>query len=412
VTDLTSGAADVSRRLCDAAIWHRGACTWMTAGPFDGGPGVELSPAGPDVYDGTAGIALFLAEFATAAGDPAAARTARGAARHSLDHVERIEAEARLGFHAGLPGAGVALVRVGRLLGADDLVEGGLRMATRVVEGGWRARWPGLISGQAGGVVALLTLSELCGDPGPALLARRLGEDLVARAQEGGGGLHWTYATESDAAGLTGLGLGAAGIGWALLELWSATGDSAFRAAAQGAFAYERGLFDPEERNWRDLRERRGPSFHCTWCHGAPGIALALARAHELLGDEALGDEAEIGLATTERLTRAMLASEHFNYSLCHGLGGNALVMLEAESLLGDGLSGSRLAMQVAEVGVDRHTGSGRAWPCGTFVGEVPGLMTGLAGIGMFLLHAAGWGVPSVLLPRPASAGARRGAET
>ena len=45
---------------------------------------------------------------------------------------------------------------------------------------------------------------------------------------------------------LCGLAHGAGGIGWALLELSAATGDERFRAAASGAFAYERSWLDAD----------------------------------------------------------------------------------------------------------------------------------------------------------------------
>lgn len=407
MTDLAGAAAAIGRRLCDAAVWHLSRCTWMGAHQADDGRAVELRPAGPDLYDGSAGIALFLAELAAADGDPVVRRVALGAARHARSSLERIEPAARLGFHAGQPGVGVGLARVGRLLGEDELVEAGVRVAARVADDGQRSRWPGLMSGLAGGIAALLVLADVADEPRLLRLADGFGEDLIALASRREEAWCWTYSGHPASAGLTGLGLGAAGVGWALLELSRSSGAAAFEAAARGALAYERGLFDPAEGNWLDLRATDGPSFHCAWCHGAPGIALARARAHELLGDDDLRGEAEVALATTERATRAMLASGRFNYSLCHGLAGNALVLMEGERLLGaDGSPRSALAREVAEAGVDAYARRGRPWPGGTHVGEVPGLMTGLAGIGTFLMRAAGRTGPSVLLPRAAPVGA------
>ncbi len=137
------------------------------------------------------------------------------------------------------------------------------------------------------------------------------------------------------------------------------------------------------------------------WCHGAPGLALTRARAHELLGDEELRQEAETALDATDRFTRALLRAGRANYSLCHGLAGNAEVCLEAERILGGSASrGAALAVTVAEAGVAAFFRAGRPWPSGTHAGQAPGLMLGNAGVGMFLLRVAGHRPASILLPR------------
>ena len=66
----------------------------------------------------------------------------------------------------------------------------------------------------------------------------KAGDLLMKEAiQEGGA---WAWQTIAENPPLTGLSHGTAGIGWALLEMWQATGETRFREAAQGAFAYER----------------------------------------------------------------------------------------------------------------------------------------------------------------------------
>lgn len=57
---------------------------------------------------------------------------------------------------------------------------------------------------------------------------------------------------------------------------------------------------------------------------------------------------------------------------------------------------GAALARRVAEVGVGRYATSLDGWPCGA--GRTPALLTGDAGIGLFLLRLHDPSVPSVLL--------------
>ena len=62
---------------------------------------------------------------------------------------------------------------------------------------------------------------------------------------------------------------------------------------------------------------------------------------------------------------------------------------------------GSRLALRVAQFGLDRYAADVRSWPCGTNGGQTPGLMLGLAGIGLFYLRLYDPTIPSILLLTP-----------
>jgi lantibiotic modifying enzyme len=87
------------------------------------------------------------------------------------------------------------------------------------------------------------------------------------------------------------------------------------------------------------------------------------------------------------------------NYSLCHGLGGNASVLLHAQKPVGEEMAGTeQLACAVGEAGAARYGNSGAAWPCGVGNEQTPSLMLGLAGIGHFYLRLSDPSVPCVLL--------------
>src|SRR5581483_2271946 len=129
---------------------------------------------------------------------------------------------------------------------------------------------------------------------------------------------------------LTGFSHGTAGIGWALLELWSATGEERFRGGALEAFRYERSLFDAEQRNWPDYREEE-TRYPAVWCHGAGGIGFSRLRAWQLLGDPETLAEARTALATTADTLR-----EDRSFGLCHGTAGNADLLVYASDVLGE----------------------------------------------------------------------------
>src|SRR4029453_9706020 len=111
--------------------------------------------------------------------------------------------------------------------------------------------------------------------------------------------------------------------------------------------------------NWPDLREDSQrvrppdapPPCATLWCHGAPGIALARLRAGEPGAGDGFEAEARQALQTTARSIRAELAGG--NYSLCHGLAGNAEVLAEGTLLLD--ADAARLTRVVADAGIERY---------------------------------------------------------
>lgn len=402
-------ASLIAKRIVGQAIWYEDRCNWVGASPVEGPGGqpvLTYAALGPELYGGTSGIALFLAELYAATGDRDVRHTAQGAIRHALAREADLPPAMNLGLYAGRIGIALAAARVGALLADDGLVE---RSRAIVVPLDGVGDEFDLISGRAGAIVGLLVLQELLGEPGLLGAARRLGEELIETAVKENGCWSWASPSFPESRNLAGYSHGAAGAGHGLYELAEATGESAFAQAAEQAFSYERRLFDPQARNWPDLRgvgrrpkQSGAPSFSTFWCHGAPGIALSRLRAYELTGDQAHRDEAAVGVATTQRHVEAAARSGTGNYSLCHGLAGNAEALLYAIDLLGaDWATGEALALQVAEAGIEAFAQRGVAWPCGTLGGETPNLMLGLAGIGLFYLRLGDPEIPSVLLMHP-----------
>jgi lantibiotic modifying enzyme len=259
-------------------------------------------------------------------------------------------------------------------------------------------------------LLGLLALSELLDDAELVPAALRLGDDLLEAGEEDELGLSWGSRSMPTQHNLTGLSHGAAGIALALIELHRATGEGRFARAAERAFDYEQGRFDAGARNWpdfRDLEPQRpapGPGFATFWCHGGPGIALSRLTALQHLdhGGRRWRAEAATGLAVTEETVERGLQHRADNFSLCHGIAGNAEILAEGARVLGGRWTrGADLAAQTAAAGADWYGPAG-TWPCGAGSRETPGLMLGLAGIGYFYLRMAGVSAPSVLRPQVA----------
>lgn len=88
------------------------------------------------------------------------------------------------------------------------------------------------------------------------------------------------------------------------------------------------------------------------------------------------------------------------NFSLCHGDGGNADLLILAADVL-DRPELRREAENAATRALDRFEDEREPWPCGVpGAGESPNLLLGLAGIGDFLLRLCdSRGIPSALTP-------------
>lgn len=345
---------------------------------------------------------MFLAELAQVTGDEVVRKTALGAMQQALESVNEANSSPLTdGLYVGRIGIALAAASVAEALGCSKLrVESGrlARAATAVVND---SRDFDIISGSAGTIIGLLALRGMV-DSDEMLLAGAIqaGDHLLAQATcRDDGTIAWYSPEQTEPRPLTGFSHGAAGGGYALFELWAATGETRFRAAAERSFKYEDSLLDQNYGNWPDLRKQdyqrsSARSFQTYWCHGAPGIALARLRAYQLTGDTQWRRDAETGLRTTERIVRACLESGTGNYSLCHGLLGNCEVLAFGDEILGTDQCGLRTG--VAVMGAERSA-KGYLLEGGTPYTTAPSLLTGVAGIGYAYLRAASRGIRSVL---------------
>lgn len=421
----------IGRRVAAAAEWEGDAATWTIMSPDRDHPELRVAKpaqASGTVYEGTAGIALFLAELWSATGrsDGELARASLGAIRHALADSAQLP-ESAYGFHGGRVGIAYAAARIGRLLGRPELVGQAAALLEPAVGHETEDRGIDVIGGAGGAIQALLALSAWLPDPElPLGIARRLGDNLIRSAEHESGGWCWGTMRGSAVRHLCGYAHGSAGIGHALLELYLATGDSRYRYAMEQAFLYEDQFFSPESSNWPDLRhneigeflyagrteelkdrivrgiglEPQPLRYMSAWCHGGPGIGLSRLRAWQVLGDEQYRADAQAAI----RATLESLVDARMNYSLCHGRGGNAETLMVGAEVLGDDALLER-AREVAMEGWNAYEAQGAPWPCGTMQSASdPGLLLGEAGIGYWFLRLARPETPSVCLVVPTDA--------
>lgn len=386
------------RKIAAEALWSNGCCNWIGSSPSE----FAFVPLGPDLYNGTAGIALFLAELHALTGEEEFRRLAEGGLAQCVRTADSIPPEARHGLFSGWTGIAVALARSAGLLARPALAGSAAALIRSLPE---QAPLHDVIAGKAGAILALLYLERLVPLPEARALAVRLGEELLEAADSSSHGLSWPSPGNSHVRNLTGMSHGASGISLALLELFQCTADARFRIAALEAIRYEQEFYDPGVCNWPDFRRdarypRRRRAFQTAWCHGAPGIGLNRLRAWQIVRDPALLSQALDAIETTAASLTAAMDAGAGSFCLCHGLAGNAELLRAALALLPD--PPPRLQSVIAEVanrGALFHANSSLDFPSGA-PASTPSLMLGLAGIGRFYL-AFSTPLPSLLALSP-----------
>jgi class II lanthipeptide synthase len=367
-----------------------------------------LKPCGADLYSGTPGIGMFLARLFKLTGEPLFRATADAAFEHALSMRETTPPEVRGSVWSGWAGTARAMIDAGGALDAAAWLERGLELAAAVARLDPELGGLDVMGGSAGVIPFLLDVHRRHGLPLALDAAVRHGERLLSAANRSDHGLSWTTMPQAEGFStrdLTGLSHGAGGVALALFELAAVTGDARFTDAAERGVAYEQHWFSPRHRNWPDFRElpidapEAQWGWSATWCHGAPGIALARLRAWELTRRPEYREQAEAALHTTAA-TLQTAAPGMESWCLCHGTAGNADVLLVAAERLGDS-SWQEAVASAAARGVATYEQGDLPWPPGVTGGvDNPSLMLGSAGTGWFFLRlAAPTSIPSVLTP-------------
>lgn len=366
----SAGASvDVSANHLLARRLHapNGQTLWLGLG--DNGEGVTVRPPELGLYAGVSGVALALAAAGLANADQGLSQSA---SRTLLGALEQLPATARgdvplepsasavgQAIFVGLPGMGLDRGAAGILFVLDQCarVNGDIALRARVEH--LARHWVSgprlqqllkpaqnfdLLNGVAGLLLVLLSLDGSANARAQFLAdARICGDHLLQHARRTELGLVWS---KPGTHGLSGLSHGGAGFATALVALYRATGHLPYREAAFAALAYEATLFDAAAGNWRDARGFAGEDVRtvkrcgCSWCHGAPGIALGRAAVLCMLSGglsasehASLHADLEVAIETT-RLSLIAEVSGSVD-DLCCGSAGRIDILLECGRLLG-----------------------------------------------------------------------------
>ncbi len=287
--EIIAAAMDIASEIGRMALSDRaGDVTWITTEPVSRAGHQRLQATGYGLYDGVAGIALFLAAASRCGGDAMLATLARRALApisSRLHSPHSYVEELGIGGAAGAASTIYALTRAALLLDDDSIVDDALYAARQITPAAIALDTNlDILYGSAGAILALLALYrarrcdwllELAIRCGRLLLDAR--RDFVAPC----GTVHRAWPTVGGRAHV-GIAHGSAGIALALLRLHAATRITEYATAAIDALRWEDSFIYPDGGAGSDAGVAldiapRGATMPLpsNWCRGWAGIGLA-----------------------------------------------------------------------------------------------------------------------------------------
>ncbi len=370
----------IGKALCDRAIVTDDKIDWIGLAQVDYGRS-RVSPVGAELYEGIAGIGLFLGYAGLKLNDDRLLNTARRCGLTALG-VLRHEPAFAGGAFSGQVSVVYGLLHIAMLLREETWLDEISQALMRLAINAEQDSLLDIVAGSAGTCGVLLAAYALRRDVRLLDAAVRRAEHLLARHVKCDRGYGW--AGRNSCSPLTGFSHGAAGIGWALIHVGHIASREDLLAGGMQAFEYERSLYNEKTASWPDFREvvaeEASVGYSVAWCHGGPGIGLSRATL----------PTARLGAAELEDIEHASKSMRDSELSptdcLCHGEFGNIDLLLAAAGPTHQPQLHA-LAKRRASGAIERRRIVG-AWRCGSLPNEtIPGLLIGLAGIGYGMLR-------------------------
>ena len=378
--------ADMAERigdiLCNAAQWEGHRCSWI-------GAASQTADRPFNFYNGAAGVAWFLSSLHRLTGNARTERVALSGAKWAIDQAAHHISARSLGTYSGAVGVALACLDIGSASNDERLIARAAEVLRRCAVCAYVGDEAPLdVMHGAAGIVPVFLL--LFGETGSLLFieAARRGAELLLKR------VHAPQSTSDGSPQVvpfrSGFSHGASGFALAFASIYHATCDQRFASAAEGLFDRERKSDIPSggSRAADGLFTSDRPTD--AWCHGTGGRALARLIAAEQIGNLRLRAEADEFLESTLGAYEASVRRPgnfcEQNYSLCHGLAGFGELFRVAS--LRNPSRWKEHAEAVAMQMLDGGAADPEHWPFSSGEGiNCPGIMSGLAGAGLFLMR-------------------------
>jgi lantibiotic modifying enzyme len=400
-----NAAFDIGCQFIKNAVWHKDNCTWLGENIQDvyNQKSLVYENIGLDIYSGVSGIALFLTQLYRNTEDQIIKEAITGAINTLIENYSL--SPYNLNYHFGKLGIITTILFSAETLGREDWSKFGKANLNMLLQERIENFETEILMGISGTISPLLLLWKKYNEDIFINKLREIGDYIIDKANRYD--TYWNWDSHISDIPLTGYSHGVSGIVKGLLDIYEVTEEAKYLNAAIMGIAYENNFYNAAVKNWVDLRELEGAnqsSFMVAWCHGAPGIALSRIRAWQLTQDTKYKNEAFIALETTMTQVYTWLNEfpSYSNFSLCHGLAGNADILLTGGIEMKIPTF-KNAAYHTGQYGIEKYAQPGIIWPGGlndpstNFPIDIPGLMLGNAGIGSFYLRLGNPELPPIL---------------
>ena len=187
-------ASNLGRQLCKDAYWADSHCNWIGRSFSENGLIPPSSKAlGPDIYDGTSGIALFLGNLYTYTYSDNHYATAKGAIKHALSHADQIHSINRFGFYAGIVGIAYVSMKLGIIFKEDELVQEAISAIHKISLDLRTTHLLDIISGNAGAIPVILEMHSFYKEENLLDLSSIWVTSRLSSATKGSYGWSWNH---------------------------------------------------------------------------------------------------------------------------------------------------------------------------------------------------------------------------
>ncbi|HEY8918707.1 MAG TPA: lanthionine synthetase LanC family protein, partial [Chitinophaga sp.] len=360
---------------------------------------VVNSNQGTDLFNGSAGVILFYLRLYDHCKDPLYLQVCEQAAAVLLENPA-IHRQQYFTLYTGATGLIYLCIKMYEATAAEKYLNHALLLLQHFEPGILQqVVQDDFMSGHAGNIFLLTYLHAHTENDSVKSLTRSLTDKLIQQARIAPQGLRWGHVKRSYDC-LAGFSHGASGIAYALLQAAQYWEDEGLTYLAEQALHYEMLYYDAAANNWLDLRLtsthlyeadimdwqaagfRKYVSDANAWAHGAAGVGLSRLYAWQLTRNPSYLQQVNQAL---ERCLKDVQQLQRGDFTLCSGYGGLASFLLQAAGILQR--PQLRLAAQqtaLAAVQFYRQQGV-----YNTYVPDAnndPGLFSGLAGVGYFLV--------------------------
>jgi hypothetical protein len=367
----------------------------------------------PDLYNGNAGIVWFFTELYKVHPAPQYLETITGAVNHLM--AEALQPQhSSYSFYTGKLGLVYLLLQVHTITNDKSYLQKAVQLTVDCPSLTSLRQEPrvifDLLSGIAGAALVLAHLYAVSNDKTVYGILQEYTVFLLENTRLAKKGFFWDQS-ENQILPIAGFSHGAGGIGYVLFQLGHYFKNDTLIWCGKQAYSYENSLYNHEMNNWPDYRQGisddKGferaiaaydnnrnyflePKEMTAWCHGAPGIGLCRIGTAGFHADAVFHADIDRAIAKTVSDMQQFgfdTQREFLNYGLCHGFGGNALLLYEADQYKGQSqYEDLRFEIAMAAMAQKKQKGYYRSGYSMLKDKEAEGLLLGTAGIGCFLL--------------------------